>query len=83
MLALKMWSDLHRETPLDLFVYEPLDCAQEYDAATWQEISPDLRVPVIRLITLFAMKREAGRIKDLADIDELNLIYGKPSSYDR
>ena len=28
------------------------------------------------------MKRAAGRPLDLADIDELNLLHGRPSSYD-
>ena len=25
MLVLKLWSDIHRRTPLDVFVYEPFD----------------------------------------------------------
>jgi hypothetical protein len=29
------------------------------------------------------MKAEAGRGQDLADIDELNLLHGKKSSYDK
>ncbi|HEY5793296.1 MAG TPA: hypothetical protein VIS74_08355 [Chthoniobacterales bacterium] len=83
MLVLKIWSDRHRETPVDIFVYEPFDFSEEYDAAAWQELAPDLKVPVIRLEALLKMKREAGRPKDLADLDELSLLYKKPSSYDR
>jgi hypothetical protein len=48
----------------------------------WLELAPGLSIPVIRLETLLAMKRSSGRPKDLADLDELNLLYGKPSSYD-
>jgi hypothetical protein len=83
MLVLKLWSDQHRETPVDIFVYEPFEFSEEYACAAWQELAPDLKVPVIRLVTLLEMKREAGRPKDLADLDELSLLYDKPSSYDR
>ncbi len=83
MLVLKMWSDTHRETPLDIFVVEPFDFDAEYSSAFVQEIAPGLPSPILRLSTLLEMKRSAGRPKDLADIDELNLLYGRPSSYDR
>ena len=83
MLVLRFWSDSHRETPLDVFVYEPFDFDTEWTAAWWQEFAPDVKVPVIRLSALQQMKREAGRPQDLADLDELNLLYGQPSSYDR
>lgn len=33
MRVLKFWSDRHRETPLDVFVYEPFDFALEEAAA--------------------------------------------------
>lgn len=64
-------------------MYEPFDFDIEWGAAWWQDFAPDLRVPVIRLDALRQMKREAGRPQDLADLDELNLLYGEPSSYDR
>jgi hypothetical protein len=83
MLVLKFWSDAHRETPLDVFVYEPFDFDTEWAAAWRQEFAPGLQVPVIRLGALQKMKREAGRPQDLADFDELSLLYGGPSSYDR
>ncbi len=82
MLVLKMWGDQHRDTPVHLFVYEPFDFEKEYAAAAWQDLTPEIKVPFVRLEALLSMKREAGRPKDLADIDELNLLYGKPSSYD-
>jgi hypothetical protein len=83
MVVLKMWSDRHRETPLDVFVTEPFDFDAEHRAALVQEIAAGLTVPFLRLDMLLELKRAAGRPKDLADIDELNLLYGKPSSYDR
>jgi hypothetical protein len=83
MRVLNFWSDQHRDTPLDLFVAEPFDFATEYEHAEIREVSPGLPVRIVRLATLLEMKRAAGRGKDLADIDELNLLYGLPSSYDR
>lgn len=40
-------------------------------------------VRIVTLATLLAMKQTAHRPQDIADIDELNLLHGKPSSYDR
>lgn len=72
MIVLKLWSDEHRRTPIDVFVYEPFDFDREYDAAAWVEISPGLRASVISLAGLLQMKREAGRPRDLEDIKELS-----------
>lgn len=83
MKVLNFWSDRHRETPLDIFVSEPFDYAEEYEQAETREISPGLCVRVVSLPMLLEMKRVAGRPKDLADIDELSLLHGLPSSYDR
>ena len=81
--VLKFWSDAHRETPLDVFIDEPFDFAVEYARADARETKPGLQVRIVSLDALLAMKRSAGRPRDLADIDELNLLHGKPSSYDR
>ena len=83
MTVLNFWSDQHRETPLDIFVTEPFDFAAEYGRAEEREIATGLRVRIVSLPTLFEMKRAANRPKDLADIDELSLLHGLPSSYDR
>jgi hypothetical protein len=40
-------------------------------------------VRIVSLPTLLQMKKSAGRPKDLADIDELSLLHGLPSSYDK
>jgi predicted nucleotidyltransferase len=82
MVVLPMTSDRHPDAPLDLFVTEPFSFSEEHASALWQELAPGLRIPVIRLETLLTMKRDSGRPKDLADLDELYLLYGKPSSYD-
>jgi len=76
-------SDAHRETPIDLFISEPFDFEDEYRSAFMQESAPGLPVRILRLESLLRMKAEAGRGQDLADIDELNLLHGRKSSYDQ
>jgi len=71
MIVLKLWSDEHRRTPVDVFAYEPFPFDREYEAAVWVEVAPGLKAPVVSLPTLLQMKREAGRPRDLDDINEL------------
>ena len=71
MITLKLWSDEHQRTPVDIFVYEPFDFAKERAIAMTLEVCPGLPAYVVSLETLLKMKREAGRPQDLVDIDEL------------
>ncbi len=71
MVVLKLWSDTHRRTPIDVFIYEPFDFAAEHAAARWEEVLGTLRVPVVGYEALLGMKRVAGRPQDLADIANL------------
>lgn len=74
MIVLKLWSDAHRRTPVDVFVYEPFDFAAEYARAPRFEIHPGLEIPVVTLATLLAMKRAADRPQDRIDIEELTRV---------
>jgi predicted nucleotidyltransferase len=74
MIVLRLWSEVHRRTPVDVFVYEPFDFKVEYAAAKREEVMPAVKAPVIALKTLLAMKRAAGRPQDLADIADLERI---------
>ena len=74
MVVLKLWSDTHRRTPIDIFVYEPFDFAREYASAKWEEVVETARAPVIRYESLLAMKRLAGRPQDMADIAALEEV---------
>ena len=71
LVALRLWSDLHRRTPIDVFVYEPFDFNKEFERAKWENIGGALPAPVVSYHTLLAMKKEAGREKDLLDIQAL------------
>lgn len=74
MMVLNLWSDAHRDTNIDVFVTEPFDFDTEYERAHVQELIPGNQLRVASLDTLIAMKRAAGRAKDLADIEELQNI---------
>lgn len=74
MVVLKLWSDTHRRTPIDVFIYEPFDFASEYGRAKWEAVTADEKAPVLSYSTLLAMKAEAGRPRDLLDIDELRKL---------
>ena len=71
MIVLKLWSDEHRRTPVDVFVYEPFSFEVELPRASRVEFAPGLLVPVVALDALLEMKRVAGRPQDLTDITEL------------
>ena len=72
MRVLKMWSDAHRETPLDIFVYEPFDFDAEYGHALVREDEIPARFASIP--ALIAMKQAANRPQDRIDIEKLRLI---------
>ena len=72
MIVLKLWSDEHRRTPVDIFVYEPFDFGAEAARAHAWEVCPGVAAPVVSLPTLLEMKKNAGRPQDLIDIVELN-----------
>ncbi|MDZ4788807.1 MAG: hypothetical protein SH807_07700 [Blastochloris sp.] len=71
MLVLKFWSELHRETPLDVFVYDPFPFDEEYDPAI---ISGHPPARFVALIALLKMKHEAECTKDKLNIENLTFI---------
>ncbi|MGL5018072.1 MAG: nucleotidyltransferase domain-containing protein [Luteolibacter sp.] len=71
MIVLKLWSDIHRRTPIDIFVYEPFEFATEVQHLIRMELSPDVYAPIVSLKTLLVMKRDADRPQDHIDIQEL------------
>jgi hypothetical protein len=71
MQVLNFFSDRHRETSVDVFVYEPFDFEQEYERALAGEIAPGLPARFVSIPTLILMKEAAGRPRDLDDIQHL------------
>jgi hypothetical protein len=74
MIVLKLWSDDHRRTPIDVFVYEPFDFEQEFERSILSELAPCLFARIVSLEALMLMKQEAGRPQDLVDIEELRRV---------
>ena len=74
MIVLKLWSDAHQRTPIDIFVYEPFDFAAEWSKLAQLELGEGLTAPVVSLESLLRMKREAARPQDLLDIQELTRL---------
>jgi predicted nucleotidyltransferase len=74
MIVLKLWSDVHSRTPIDIFIYEPFDFVEEAARRLQMELSPNLFAPIVSLETLLSMKREADRPQDHLDIQELSRL---------
>ena len=75
MLVLQFWSDIHRRTPIDIFVREPFDFEKEYSHALSYELPSGQTTKVVARQTLLKMKREAGRGQDLIDVEKLEKLY--------
>jgi len=71
MIVLKLWSDIHRRTPIDIFIYEPFEFIEETLRLIRMELSPEVSAPIVSLDTLLNMKRLANRPQDQIDIEEL------------
>ena len=71
MIVLKLWSDEHRRTPIDIFVYEPFDFDLEFERSVLHELGNGDSAGIVALEALIQMKAEAGRDQDLIDIGEL------------
>jgi|ERR1700733_442583 len=71
MVVLQLWSDAHRRTPVDIFVYEPFNFAQKYRLAKRVKIMGSEQATILDYKSLLAMKKAAGRGQDLLDIEKL------------
>ncbi|HTY86277.1 MAG TPA: hypothetical protein VMB80_02330 [Candidatus Acidoferrum sp.] len=74
MTVLQMWSDRHRETPVDIFVTEPFDFAAEYKTALVERLSAGVPVRFVSIETLIKLKARANRAEDRIDIKNLKTI---------
>lgn len=74
MTVFQLWSDAHRETPIDVFVAEPFDFDAEYEAALRKPLFGRLELRVVSLRTLIAMKEAVGRPEDRLDVEHLRQL---------
>lgn len=73
MTVLQLWSNDHRETPIDVLVTEPFDFDAEYEAALRKFLFGRLELRVASISTLIAMKEAAGRPEDKIDVEHLRM----------
>lgn len=74
MQVLQLWSDAHRETPIDIFVYEPFVFDEEYSNALVKPLYASINVRFVSIPTLIRMKEAAGREQDRIDIEHLRML---------
>ena len=74
MIVLQLWSDLHRRTPVDVFVYEPFDFTKELKRALRVPLFGNEQATIVSYKTLLKLKKSAGRSQDLADIEKLHKL---------
>jgi len=74
MLVFQIISDRYVDCPVDIFVEEPISFSEMYSARVEYEISPQLNIPIIGLTHLRRLKRDAGRPRDLLDLEELDQL---------
>lgn len=73
MQVLQLWSDRHRETPIDIFVREPFPFDDEYARAVIKPLYEAVEVRFVSIPTLIKMKEAAGREQDRIDITHLRM----------
>jgi predicted nucleotidyltransferase len=74
MMVLNMTNDLMPHSPIDLFVKEPFPFDKVYRKAIVETFNPNIEFRYVDLDTLISMKKEAGRPKDLNDIEQLEKL---------
>jgi hypothetical protein len=78
MVALKLFSDFHRETAIDVFVNEPINFEDAFQRVHYYPLDADVKVPVCSYQDLVKLKLLAKRPKDLFDLDQLKKLRGEP-----
>ena len=73
MRVFQLWSDHHRETPIDLFVEEPFDFIEEDSQALVKQLSGAGEVRFVSLRSLIRMKETADRPQDRIDVEHLRM----------
>lgn len=74
MQVFSLASDAYPDTDVDIFASEPFDFGAEHAATEVHELAPGVRLPLVRLSTLIAMKQAADRPTDQDDVKHLKWI---------
>jgi len=73
MQVLQLWSEVHIETPIDIFVDEPFSFEEEYTRALEKPLYGTIEIRFVSIATLIRMKETAGREQDRIDIEHLRM----------
>ena len=76
MLVFNLFSDAHETVEIDLFVEEPFDFEKAYASAVRDDVVPGLAATFVSLEGLLFLKRQAGRPRDLIDVEKLEAVRG-------
>lgn len=74
MLVFSVWRNGKMQAEVDWFIEHPFDFAVEYANRAVLPVGDDTLAPFVSLATLMKMKEEAGRAKDIDDIQVLRAI---------
>ena len=77
MKVLNFFCDAHLDTPVDVFVDDPLGFDDAYRRGSYFPLSDNLDVPVCSYEDLIRLKLLAGRPSDLVDLNELKIARGE------
>ncbi|MBI3462630.1 MAG: hypothetical protein HY000_06150 [Planctomycetes bacterium] len=78
MKVFSLISTQHQRTDVDLFVEDPLGFERAYADATRVEVAPDITGTFVALDDLILMKTQAGRPRDMEDIQQLQKLRRQP-----
>jgi hypothetical protein len=78
MIVFQMALFTEDDLPIDIFVEPPFSFDEEYARAIHYELAPDVFVPVVAVERLIAMKKLAGRPRDLDDVAKLEKLSNHP-----
>lgn len=79
LIALSLWSPKHLATEIDVIIAPVIDVVAALTRALTLEFAPGVTARVVALEDLIAMKRKAGRVDDLRDIEQLLALHGDRS----
>jgi hypothetical protein len=76
LTVFSLFSDDHPLTEVDLFVADPLGFDEAYERRVPMTIAPGVEATFVALRDLIRMKADAGRPRDLADVEGLAELHG-------
>ena len=74
LTVFSLWSPDHIATEIDLFIEEPFAFEEAYQRRMQFKIAEGVEATIISLDDLITLKKQAGRARDLHDIERLEAI---------